>query len=348
MAPLLARAAAAASAALALIAAAPAAHAAPEPFRVVPLPFLWPRAYVGSTAADSPTSVWVSGKQGMYCVPVGLSCALSSDGNPVVRRWTGSAWKEYPLDGWTGQGGITQVRTGTGGTWIANATGRYLARFDGARFTPVPAPDAGAIAVLSSGPAGTWAVTTSLYHRDGDGWTPAAVPANLRHIADVKARTATDAWAVGVQKWADSSTLEPDVPAIAHFDGTSWQAVPNPAQAPASRERFLKVSPTGANAMWAITTRSLAGWDGSSWTVVPAPPGVVRFTDLATGADGSPWAIGVPANGVGALYHYTGGAWTNAALPVMGVTSLTAVPGGDAVWATAYQGDDPRVITGSG
>jgi hypothetical protein len=139
------------------------AHADEGAFTPVPLPFLWPTADLLDVAADGPGGVWIGGNQGAYCVMWWTTCGLRSDGNPVARRWDGTAWREYPLNGWTGQGRIQAIATSGGETWIGGATGSpgssdYLARFDGTAFQEVEKPTGAGIDMISTGPAGTWVV----------------------------------------------------------------------------------------------------------------------------------------------------------------------------------------------
>lgn len=328
---------------------APALAAAPE-LRTVSLPFLWPWAQLFDVAADGSGGVWVGGAQGKYCLHWGDLCPVYSDGNPVIRRRVGSSWKEYPLNGWTGEGGIGRIASGAGETWIGGgsstdgASSSYVARFDGSAFQRVAIP-AGSIGMLATGPAGTfigrWDVDPGqrLLKRTGDTWTVVKVP-GVDDVNDLQGLTATDAWAVG-----DRQDPQGSVPAVAHFDGAGWTSVPPPAGT--GDERFLKVVPVAADDVWAITQKHLAHWNGSAWTLIAAPTGLADLADLAVDASGTPWVA--PAESAPPSkppYRYSGGEWEMVTIPAgTEVHDLAAVPGG--IWGAGTQGDGPAAFNGS-
>ncbi|MBO2458176.1 hypothetical protein [Actinomadura violacea] len=343
--------AAAATAAAAVLTSlpAPALATAPE-LRTVSLPFLWPTARLTDVTADGAGGVWVGGVQGKYCLRWGDLCPAYYDGNPVVRRRVGSSWKEYPLNGWTGQGEIAQVASGAGETWIdggpsaSGSASTYVARFDGSAFQKVAVP-AKYVTMLATGPAGTFASAWDpdsahgLFKRTGDTWTAVNVP-GLDYVADLQALTASDAWAVGFKDGLQQ------VPAAAHFDGTSWKNVPLPAIT--ENDWFRKVVPVAANDVWGITAKRLAHWNGTAWTYVAAPAGYPDFGDLTVDVSGTPWvapeAAEPPAN---PPYRYSGGEWEPVTIPSgIAVYHLAAVPGG--IWGVGRQGEDtPVALNGS-
>jgi hypothetical protein len=336
--------AAAATAAVAALASlpAPALAAGPE-LRQVSLPFLWPTARLYDVTADGSGGVWIGGVQGKYCLRVGDLCPVYNDGNPVVRRRVGSSWKEYPLNGWTGQGEITRIASGAGETWIAG-TRSYMARFDGSAFQKVAGPTAAA-SLIATGPAGTFAEgwdsdsVERLFKRTGDTWTPVTVP-GVDSVADLQALTATDAWAVGYKNGLQQ------VPAAAHFDGTSWKNVPLPAVT--ENDWFRKVVPVAANDVWAITAKRLAHWNGAAWTYIATPAGYPDLSDLTVDASGTPWiAPEATAPPEKPPYRYSGGTWEPVTIPAgTAVYDLAAVPGG--IWGVGRQGEDtPAALNGS-
>ncbi|MGW3773893.1 hypothetical protein [Actinomadura verrucosospora] len=326
---------------------APAVAAAPE-LRPASLPFLWPTARLHDVTADGAGGVWVGGVQGKYCLHWGDLCPVYNDGNPVVRRWAGSSWKEYPINGWTGQGEIAQVASGAGETWIAGglgASGRwstYVARFDGSAFQKVAAP-AKYVTMLATGPAGTFAGTwdlesgNGLFKRTGDTWTAVDVP-GLDYVADLQALNSSDAWAVGYKDGVQQ------VPAAAHFDGAVWKNVPPPAV----NDWFRKVVPVAANDVWGITAKRLAHWNGTAWTYIAPPAGYPDLGDLTVDASGTPWvAPEASAPPEKPPYRYSGGQWEPVTIPAgTAVYDLAAVPGG--IWGVGRQGeDDPAALNGS-
>jgi hypothetical protein len=323
------------------------AHAAPGDIHSVSLPFLWSRSELLDVAADG-TGAWIAGLQGSYCVVWGDHCGLYSSGNPVVRRWTGTAWKEYPIQGWSGQGQIGAVATGAGETWIAGGTIAdsdyydYLARFDGTAFQKVDKPTNETLNMISTGPAGTWVAQITeprLFHRTGSTWTPAAIPTGMA-VNDLQARTATDVWVVGWQRPDDGNS----VPVAAHFDGTSWSKVPSPDV----EDEFVKVLPVGANDVWAITRKSLAHWNGTAWTLNPLPDQVDRGADLARDASGNLWVARghYPVNGT--LLRYGNGSWQEVAVPSGTlVTDVAIAPGSSTVWGAGRKGDNAAAVNNS-
>lgn len=342
---------------IAVVAAVAAVVSLPVPaladgpvLRAVSLPFLWPRAELFDVTADGAGGVWVGGVQGRYCVRWADFCVLYSDGNPVVRRRVGSAWKEYPINGWAGQGEIGQIVSGAGETWIAGGPSTrggpstYVARFDGSAFQKVAIPD-GAIGMLATGPAGTfishWDLDPGqrLLKRTGDGWTAVTVP-GIDNVEDVQGISATDAWAVGSRQDLQIGSI----PAVAHFDGVAWTSVPLPPGT--GNEWFLKVVPVAGDNVWAITQKHLAHWNGSAWTLIAAPSELADLADLTVDASGIPWvAPAEAAESSQTPYRYRDGNWEMVALPDGAeVHDLAAVPGG--VWGVGRQGDGPAAFSG--
>ncbi|MFG1999127.1 hypothetical protein ACGFNU_08265 [Spirillospora sp. NPDC048911] len=359
MTPALARAAAIGCAALSALTVSAFAQpaSAAGPWHTVPLPFFWPNAHLADVEAEAADKVWVAGGQGSFCIqwfPM-TPCAASSDGNPVVRRWNGSGWTEYPVNGWSGQGRMQRVAAGGGEVWARGysfTTGQYLAKFDGSAFVPAAPPGSGELGLLRAGAAGTWASTTSaavdhLFRRTGTGWTPSEVPASLKYIGDLQARTADDVWAVG-QTYPDHATYGvEDVPAIAHWNGTSWTSVPAPTQEPAATERVLKVAPAGPDDVWAITFKSLIHWNGGSWTVIPVPETTAELKNVVVDGAGTPWVVmSNTADGLRyRLYRYTG-AWEQVPVPsTTSVSDIDAVPGAGTVWGVGSNDRWPAAFT---
>lgn len=327
-----------------------------DTLRSVRLPFLWPQAWLRDVVADDAGGAWVTGAQGTYCVPFVNQCVLQSWGNPVVRRWTGTSWRGYPIQGWTGQGEIDKISSGGGETWIGggksfeSSHSEFLARFDGSRFQKVDKPSNRRIDMISTGPAGTWVdqeedgndQAPRLQKRTGSTWTGVTLPGGMMFARDLQARTATDAWAVGGRP--DGSDI---LPAIAHYDGTSWTSVP-PPPIPAERYNpFLKVAPVGADDVWAITRKHLAHWDGAEWTVVPLPESLEQAFALAVDGSGTVWvAPGVSSPSV--PHRYSGGTWHAIAMPAgTKMVDIAVVPGATTLWGVARKGTDPVFLTNS-
>ena len=337
-------------------AAAPV-RAADGDWRQVGLPFLWPNAGLIDVSATGPSDVWVAGLQGSFCIPqiASWGCYAKSDGNPVVRRWNGSGWQEYPLPGWSGNGPMTAVGTAApDDVWVSSQgyyeQPKYLAHFDGSAFTRIQPPTPNTPFKVFAGAAGTWLSSgsgeTALYRWTGGGWQ-FAEGTGLSYVVDLRARTATDAWAVGSR--ADGHA------ALAHWDGRSWQ----PVDYPSDTHTLHRVLPISANDVWVSVGGAayVTHWNGSAWSQVDLPSGVTSV-DLAADGSGTVWAGGqeyVTVDGYSkrrpVLLSYSGGTWqrTPVSMPwgadEMGIAELARVPGTGALWLVANSSTGPVVLT---
>jgi hypothetical protein len=114
-------------------------------------------------------------------------------------------------------------------------------------------------------------------------WTVSQTPnpgyyGNILH--GVSARSASDAWVVGVQATETSN----DTLAM-HWNGTSWSAVPTPNPWPECQDGDIMwtgnslnaVAAVSANDVWAVGTECysmsaiIEHWNGSSWSLVQSP-----------------------------------------------------------------------------
>ncbi|MEU8797416.1 hypothetical protein [Spirillospora sp. NPDC048819] len=351
------KAAAAGAAAVLVVSLTAQPASAADTWRKVNLPFLWPGAGVNDITAAAPDNVWIAGIQGSFCwQPVPMwPCTIRSAGNPVVRQWDGSRWREYPINGWIypeADASMRAVVVGGGETWIVGASGNeYLAAFNGRAFEPAEPPGDGSLVGIHGGPAGVWmsmskAGEESLYRRAGGAWTRTPVPADLRYINDIEARTPTDAWAVGQTEPDRNSYGSPEFPAIAHWDGTSWTTVPAHIQSGPSA-RLLRVAPVGPDEFWATTSDTLLHYDGGTWTEIQAPEGSA-INDLVTDEAGTPWAVIRTNTWENQLFRYSDGAWQEAQdSPTAAIWDLDAVPGTGELWTSGGDGESPAVWTNS-
>lgn len=339
--------------AVAFVALAPvsAVHAAPPPatLRDVPLPFLWPRAGVYSVAAVSDTEAWFAGVQGFVNEP---------GGNPVVRRRMGSEWREYPLRGWSGSGGIQEVVAHGGEVWVwgvQDGTRLYLARFDGTAFQPV-APLSGDVYVygtrLWAGPAGVWlqikvvgsdsVIRPELFRRVGDAWTADPLAGQLQGgLPDLNARSATEAWTGSCRYNADAGRLES---VALRWNGSTWAALP-----PLPTEHCVgSVAPAGGGAVWALAWDTLYHWDGTRWTSAPAGPFDGEGEKVRLDKDGNPLVVvghTIKFAPVPPL-RYAGGAWQRFTTPGGTWTSDLSVAPSGRIWVTgSTRIDSPVALT---
>ncbi|MGE0871140.1 MAG: WD40/YVTN/BNR-like repeat-containing protein [Kofleriaceae bacterium] len=154
--------------------------------------------------------------------------------------------------------------------------------------------------------------------------------------SSVAAISSTDVWVVG--SLSDSSAK------AAHFDGSVWTPVAF-GDIYDLRWRFLSVSATAANAVWAVgsdgnngsisdTTGPLvASYDGIDWTLHKNLPTSKYLRSVWARTANDVWAVGDD----GVIVHYDGQSWT---VSPSGVThQLLAVTGvGSTVWAAGAGG----------
>ncbi|MFA1546821.1 hypothetical protein [Actinomadura chokoriensis] len=315
------------------------ARAADTGWNAVPLPFLWPEAGLSDVTPDGAGGVWVGGHQGAFCVPVVIyGCVAQSRGNAVVRRWTGTSWTEYPINGWTGEGPINRIASAAGETWVAAiGIGPWqdsLARFGGTAFQKVDLPPGFQLEAVGTGQAGTWIAGYTdgpqvfrMFRRTGGTWTEVDLPDGMRRIDDLRSTPdGSGLWAVG------NGTSDPL--GVARFDGTSWKSVPTPP----GLGGLSRVVPVAEDDVWATTATVAVHWDGTGWTEFPFPDDHPRgfLEDIAVNAAGTVWVT----DGGETLHKYEDGAWTAVEFGPYGtfLQAITAVPGTNTVWVVGTDG----------
>jgi hypothetical protein len=238
--------------------------------------------------------------------------------------------------------------------------------------------------VSVASPGGVWAVGVTLpsggpartlvERWQGRAWR--TVPSPDRPSAGsflnaVVARSASDAWAVGLSR----SPGGPARTLILHWDGRRWAITASP-NAGAGDNSLVSVAAVSARSAWAVGYRDASGvyrslvehWDGDRWTIVRLPwlggPGNgLNAVDAA--ASGTVWAVGGSARARGpsqplvlrlhgrswsavpapASLHSAAlngvGAWGRRAAWVVGATSSS---GGDRAFGLHTDGRDWRVV----
>ncbi|MEU5879437.1 hypothetical protein [Spirillospora sp. NPDC047279] len=334
------------------------AAAAPVDLRTVRLPWFWPNNYLYDISAAAPDSVWIAGVQGELIIPGPIpGTGTSLPGNPVVRRWNGTGWQEYPLRGYSGNGSMTNVTAVSpndvwvSGTRYVNGTAAspYLARHTGSGFDPVAPPEGVRGAGVRALPGGLFFTgevggEARIFRRSGDAWTPYP-PTGLRSHA-LHARTPDDVWIFGE---VGASTGTVGTPTARHWNGTAWQTTPLPA----FQSRYVTF--TGAYALgpddvWTVGIDRVSGdpegsvfllhWDGATWSRVAAPAGINEAGDMARDGTGALWVathlIGTP-NRPG-LMRNAGQGWELVPTPAVSgqqnvlMRDLAAVPTSGKVW----------------
>jgi hypothetical protein len=153
--------------------------------------------------------------------------------------------------------------------------------------------------------------------------------------------------------------LHPVGALIAHWDGTRWSVVPNPASTQAG-VGLVSVTARSANDVWAVgetlsqdpdeqhVTPLIEHYDGTRWTVFPAPPVpdttavYARLATVSASGTGNVWAVGVQVNAAGAnnvpfAVHFDGNRWSLAGTMPDPGSALSSIYGASATdaWATA-------------
>ncbi|GAB3279452.1 hypothetical protein GCM10027589_06050 [Actinocorallia lasiicapitis] len=336
---------------VALLFPATPAQAAGE-WHEVALPPLWPTNFINELVAAAPDSVWIGGGQGKFCIPgwTPYSCALSSPGNPVARRWNGTQWLEYPLRDLPAKAGpIDDVGASGSEVWVHShvLSPEYLARFDGAAFQKMPLPEAGTVS-LSVNPAGVWLKGSGRQYRwNGSGWTVTPMPAGIRGISgDVRSVSATEAWGLGVASEGVGY-------ALLRWDGGSWsKAVDLPLNAWEVYSDQLAV--TGPGEAWVLNAGTPSGtarvfqWKNGALTD-RSPSTPTRLNRLRADGQGTVFASGyvsLSPETQGTL-RFTGTGWVAEPPLPDGIYqgSVIGVPGTDRSWT--FRGSPAQTFTNS-
>ncbi|MEO5878126.1 MAG: hypothetical protein ABIS86_14010 [Streptosporangiaceae bacterium] len=309
----------------------------------VPLPALWPQNFLYELEAAGPDDVWIGGGQGRFCIrgPAPYSCLLSSVGNPVVRRWDGGRWVEYPLRNLPAKTGpIDDLGAIPGEVWVHSFVQldqpEYLARFDGTAFQKVEPPAPRAVA-LSVNPAGIWIRGTgSQYRWNGSGWTLTPMPAGSSGISgEVLSKSPTEAWGL---------SIEGQVSSLLRWNGTAWTKVtdiPKPGEWDFVREIAVRAP----GEVWALqeprgdtSPSRVFRYHNGAWTE-QTPPVPARLYSLRVDGLGRLVADGYPIQTptVAATFRFTGTGWVAEPPPAPGVSSagFVGVPGTDLLWGFA-------------
>lgn len=297
--------------------------------------------------ATSESDAWAVGER-----------TFGTDGHEALLvRWDGKRWrrlvKELPKP--ARHVTLTKVdASDPGNVWVIaedqEGGESGLLHFDGRRWSFVPDPvdtsDEAAspseVIALRGGQVWTfgdgWA-----RHFDGQRWTSQAIPI-VTHAAF--ARSPQDIWAVGEADPVPDDTSAQSEPAVAHFDGRSWQRMPLPAPSlPGSFEsRLDAVLAVAADDVWAVggyetadgTFRPLSyRWNGTAWRAVALDGG--RLTGIARDSGGVVWVAchrfsSDPGKDSYRLLAEAGGRWSRVT-PAAPVTAMTSLPSGKPLWA---------------
>jgi hypothetical protein len=151
-----------------------------------------------------------------------------------------------------------------------------------------------AVGWFTSDASGSAKDQTLIEHWDGSSW--AVVPGpdlgsgpRGSQLTSVRAVSASDVWAVGVESHGQTLTE--------HWDGTAWTRVPSPS--PGAGNFLAGVTATSARTAFAVGSAGfrqplVLQWNGSSWSQAASPPeGAGNALEaVGAGAAGNVWAVG--------------------------------------------------------
>jgi hypothetical protein len=296
----------------------------------------------------------------------------------LTERSTGGAWSivSSPNPSGSGYSQLNRVdATSTSNVWAIGydtQTGTLVERFDGTRWTTVPAPTGispRGLDVVS--PTEVWvagysgSAATVAQWRNGSWTTRYTQPVANRHLTvfeGIAVGPSGHVWAVGWDRDYNAAG-RPVSSLVVHFDTRTWarESTPNPA----NRNTLNDVTALDNGDVFAvgvaqdtsgggIVPRSLMlRRQGTTWSSLPVPPGEPGSTDqllsVAAVSSASVWSVGYYSSSSSGLYepllvHWTGtgGAGTLATaqlsppLAVSGLASGVTANSAGNLWAAGY------------
>ena len=192
-----------------------------------------------------------------------------------------------------------------------------IKHWNGQRWTRTPGPDVSDRAdlylndVAAIAPDDAWAVGdrlnegASLVARwNGTSWRLVASPqpGTYTSLQSVFATSATDVWAAGSY---GPSKIAAERPLLLHWDGQSWQRVPDDSHGVGYSARAYGVTATGPSDAWMVGVSQkhsyssaqtfVEHWDGVAWTRVksPNPSGGNNYLEAVSASSPTDvWAVG--------------------------------------------------------
>jgi len=186
-------------------------------------------SWIVAASATSPRDIW----------------AVTFLGGSVI-RWNGTAWQQATRGRWLSGTQFTGILAlSAANVWLFGAAGPHHAgagtwHWSGSAWSRVRGAAAGLAQASAASPTDLWAVGSRLLaHFNGTGWhlaRPAALAGfRYRHVLALSPR---DVWVAGSRSGA---------PALGHFDGRRWTAVPVPGPAAATA-----MCRDGTGGLWVI------------------------------------------------------------------------------------------------
>jgi hypothetical protein len=280
-------------------------------------------------------------------------------------------WEPVPMPSAAGHGLASVSASSANDAW---AVWKAVYHWNGSAWSPVTTPglvspdplgyaDTLLSAVAAVTPNHAWIVgnasflgtpQTLVERWDGTTWSvvPSPVIAGGSGFDAVAARDENDAWAVGYRAGGLPQFAATSVTLTAHWDGSSWSAVPSPNVSNRSH-RLEDVTMIATDDVWAVGySRNLTElyktlilhWDGSSWSITPSPnfPNAENFLYGVSGTSTDDvWAVGDAWDGVAwkqIFLHWDGSAWSQVDGPggptaCVGCSGDVLAMGPDDVWA---------------
>jgi len=129
-----------------------------------------------------------------------------------------------------------------------------------------------------------------------------------------------------------------------HWDGVEWTITPSPSSG--TRGNYLTaVSGISSSVVWAVggwsgISEVIVSWDGSQWVRHYISSGFYYFYDVHAIAADDVWAVGInnQSSGTSGIVHYDGTAWSDVAVPDIGVLNEVHGVSSDDVWAVGDRG----------
>lgn len=225
-----------------------------------------PSVYTAVSAA-SPSDVWAVGNTYSY--------DDDADWRALIKHWDGQRWTRTP------------------GPQVPGRESLYLN------------------GVAAVGPDDAWAVgdllddsASLIAHWDGRSWLTVASPqpGSLSALNAIVAISSTDVWAAGAY-WLPGRGVQR--PLLLHWDGVSWQRVPDDSAGVGFSAQAYGVTAHGPSDVWLVGATQeqrsaqpqtfIEHWDGAAWHRVPSPNANVNRNELEAVSASSAtdaWAVG--------------------------------------------------------
>jgi hypothetical protein len=306
-------------------------------------PILW------SVDGSAPDDVWAVGA---YYDPLA---------NAQVQHWDGKSWTlvpdgaaDLPVTALRGVHAIAKDDVWAVGLYNASADGTgpiqpLIQHWDGRAWTVVPAPEAGANAILLDVAAAAaddvWAVghfspsstdMQALIQRwDGKSWnTVDGADVGADHALDaITVVAADDVWAVGRMhkdgQWS---------PLVEHWDGEAWTVVPSGAQGGI----LNGIAAAAPDDIWAVGTSTEPNtvltlhWDGSSWSGFTNGLAAITLDDVTMLGPDEGWAVGAGPDLTVVTARWDGQSWSAAPTPKGLNLNSVASFAADDVWSVGH------------